>query len=261
MNIPKNLTLKLLTSNPRDRSQTAALSARSGLPVSSDPPAEAETYLSFIDKVLTLVKHGTKQSSLTKISVDFLAGHSGYRLHNDLRIGTPFAKAMGIKSGIRPTVCDATAGFGQDAFHLASLGCCVTMIERSPIILLLLEDALERGSTHPKFGSIFRKRISLMGGNAITLLPQLPPFQTIYLDPMYPARAGAARSKKAMYLLREVVGDDPDADELFNTAQNVEPDRIVVKRPGRTRRIASAKPAFEVAGKHIRYDVYLPPYL
>ena len=39
------------------------------------------------------------------------------------------AKAVGVKGAYRPTVIDATAGLGQDAFVLASYGCEVVMLE------------------------------------------------------------------------------------------------------------------------------------
>ena len=58
--------------------------------------------------------------------------------------GQAIAKAVGMNKGVRPHVLDATAGLGGDAFVLATLGCEVTMIERSPIAFSLLEDGLKR---------------------------------------------------------------------------------------------------------------------
>ena len=54
------------------------------------------------------------------------------------------AKAVGIKGNYYPTIVDATAGLGQDAFMLVNYGCQVTMIERSPVIAALLQDGIER---------------------------------------------------------------------------------------------------------------------
>ena len=51
------------------------------------------------------------------------------------------AKAVGLV-GAMPTVVDATAGLRRDAFVLASLGCKVTLIERSPVVAALLQDGL-----------------------------------------------------------------------------------------------------------------------
>ncbi|THB77698.1 MAG: hypothetical protein D6B25_06135 [Desulfobulbaceae bacterium] len=261
MNLPGEIPLKLLSSEPTERFETERLAQQYRLSISTSFPRKSDIFLRFINDVLTLVVQGLQDKVATKISIDFLSGHSGYRLQNDLRIGTPFAKAIGIKKGVRPTVCDTTAGFGQDGFHLAALGCQVTMIERSHVIHLLLEDGIRRGSRNPKFGKIFKQRITLKHGDAIELIPKLSKFQTLYLDPMYPPRKGSALSKKNLYLLRHIVGNDLDSTQLFHVAQRVDPARIVVKRPGKIAGIGSVPPSFEVAGKHIRYDVYLPPYL
>ena len=45
------------------------------------------------------------------------------------------------------TVVDATAGFGRDAFHLYFLGKSVTAIERSPVVSVMLDDAIKRLTT------------------------------------------------------------------------------------------------------------------
>ena len=69
----------------------------------------------------------TRQSSLF---IDFTRGPSGYRFQHNLTIHQPLARAVGIKSGFRPDILDATAGMGGDGFVLACLGCRVTMVER-----------------------------------------------------------------------------------------------------------------------------------
>src|SRR5690606_40499174 len=80
---------------------------------------------------------------------DFEEGALAYRrLHGGGR-GQPVARAVGLKPGIYPKVLDATAGLGRDAFVLAALGCEVVMLERSPIIAALLEDALRRAMLEP----------------------------------------------------------------------------------------------------------------
>ena len=57
-------------------------------------------------------------------------------------------RAVGIQPGIRPTLLDATAGLGRDAFVLAELGCTLTLIERQPLIAALLEDGLALSLIH-----------------------------------------------------------------------------------------------------------------
>src|SRR5688572_20080391 len=79
------------------------------------------------------------------IYADFLTGAAAHRrLHGGGR-GQPIARAIGLKPGVKPpSVIDATAGLGRDAFVLACLGCEVTLLERSPTVAALLRDALER---------------------------------------------------------------------------------------------------------------------
>ena len=59
--------------------------------------------------------------------------------HNEL-----LGRAVGVKAGESPRVVDATAGLGRDAYVLGDLGCEVTLVERSPVLALLLAHALER---------------------------------------------------------------------------------------------------------------------
>ena len=81
----------------------------------------------------------------TTISVDFIKGNLAHRQEFGGGRGQAIAKAVGLKSGNTPSVLDATAGLAGDAFVLATLGCSMTLIERSPIIFTLIENAVERG--------------------------------------------------------------------------------------------------------------------
>ena len=76
--------------------------------------------------------------------VDFVHGAVAHRRQFGGGKGQMIARAIGIASGVRPTILDATAGLGRDAFVLASLGCAVTLIERHPLVAALLEDGLQR---------------------------------------------------------------------------------------------------------------------
>ena len=54
-----------------------------------------------------------------------------------------------------------------------------------------------------------------------------------------------------------MVGDDPDSASLLPLAQTSCLQRVVVKRPQSAPHLTASKPAFIIAGKAIRYDVYL----
>jgi 16S rRNA (guanine1516-N2)-methyltransferase len=160
------------------------------------------------------------------------------------------AKAVGVKGSYRPTVIDATAGLGQDAFTLASYGCRVLMLERSPVIASLLEDGLERAK-----GLETVSRLSLQVGDAKVLLSTFEKPDVIYLDPMYPDLGKSAAKRKEMRLFRDLVGDDTDIDELFEIAVKAASKRVVIKRPLKAPKLA--KPNTSFAGRTVRFDIYL----
>lgn len=194
----------------------------------------------------------------TSLTTDFVYGNAGYRRLHGGGIHQPLARAAGLKSGFRPTIVDATAGLGVDGFILASLGCKVTMIERSPVIGALLDSGLQRAANHPQTRDIVNQQLRLLIGNAreiITSLPERP--ATIYLDPMYPHRHTSALNKIEMRIIRELVGDDQDASALLETALDIATNRVVVKRPKGAPELIAGRPSHIIEMKNSRFDVYL----
>ena len=104
------------------------------------------------------------------------------------------ARACGIKPGETPSVLDATAGLGRDAWVTASLGCEVLAVESNPIVHALLKDGLTRALDHPQSRHI-ASRIQLRYADAHALIPTSDRFDTIYLDPMFPHRNKTALVK------------------------------------------------------------------
>ncbi|PKM45300.1 MAG: 16S rRNA methyltransferase [Gammaproteobacteria bacterium HGW-Gammaproteobacteria-1] len=193
------------------------------------------------------------------VYVDFVGGAVGHRRRFGGGRGQEIAKAVGLKKGATPSVLDATAGLGRDAFVLASLGCPVTLIERSPVVAALLEDGLARAQQDAEVAPI-TARMQLLCGNAAQLMAQLEEVErpdVVYLDPMYPHRRKSALVKKEMRLFREVVGEDPDADVLLPAALAAARQRVVVKRPDYAEPMAGRKPTLSIATKNHRFDVYV----
>lgn len=191
------------------------------------------------------------------IRVDFVSGAVAHRRLFGGGSGQMIAKAVGIQPGVRPTVLDATAGLGRDAFVLAELGCDMTLIERQAIIAALLADGLHRGLADTEIGPIVA-RMSLLTGNAIELMSaweQTPP-QVIYLDPMFPHREKTAKVKKEMRLFRPLAGSDDDAPALLAAALALATHRVVVKRPRKAPPIDGQKPGYTLEGKSSRFDIY-----
>ena len=206
--------------------------------------------------------HFCQSTDTTRIKrflyVDFIKGKSGYRHRNSLTIQQPLAKAIGIKPGIRPSVFDATAGLGRDAFVLACLGCEVFMCERSPILHSLLEDGLNRASQEKKTAKIVSTRMHLLFEDSRNYLQKNPQrFQTIYLDPMYPHRTRSALNKLEMRVIRDLVGDDEDSGILLELALARAQNRVVVKRPKGAKELSRRAVSFVVSMKNSRFDIYL----
>jgi len=193
------------------------------------------------------------------IYVDFIAGAMGFRARRARRGKEPLARAVGLKGTDIPTVLDATAGLGRDTFILAALGCPVTVVERSPVIAALLRDGIARARTHFDTRTAAR-RMTLISGDATAVLRRLTEDErpdVVYLDPMYPHRSKSALVKKEMRILRALVGEDPDAPQLLETALRTARRRVVVKRPRLAPALPGVAPSHTLTGNTTRFDIYL----
>ncbi len=191
------------------------------------------------------------------IFIDFEQGKNAHRRQFGGGRGQPLAKAIGLKNGATPTIIDATAGFGRDAFVLANLGCQITLIERNPLIATLLKDALQRARANSDIAMVI-SRMSLLNNDAITYLSQCEKqADIIYMDPMYPSREKSALVKKEMRLLHKLAGPDTDSEQLLTTAKKVALKRVVIKRPKSAPFVGGQKPSTSIESKNTRYDIYL----
>lgn len=198
------------------------------------------------------------EPKLGAVYVDFVDGAVAHRRKFGGGRGQSIAKAVGLKSGAMPTVVDATAGLGRDAFVLASLGCKVTLIERSPVVAALLQDGLARAAQDPEIGSWVSERMHLLQGPAVdNLLALSERPEVIYLDPMFPHKQKSALVKKEMRVFQSLVGPDLDADALLPAALKMANKRVVVKRPAYAGWLNEHKPSMAIETKGNRFDVYV----
>ncbi len=165
------------------------------------------------------------------------------------------AQAIGRKT---KTVIDATMGWGQDGLHIFRMGYSLRCIERSPVMAELLNDALKRLSELDWMIKLQLTPPELLYGNATDVLPAINERpECIYIDPMFPAkRKKSALAKKSMTVLRELLGNDEDKEQLFASAFQVATKRVVVKSPDYAEPLAGG-PTESYRGKLLRYDVYL----
>lgn len=218
----------------------------------TDEPAQAEFILTLTEDHLHLQLN--QPNAPGAIYADFATGKARHRLGQ----GELIYRAMGLSKHQNPKILDATAGLGRDAFVLASKGCRVTLIERSPLIFVLLKDALTRAHNNRDIREIV-ERMSAINMDAETYLNSetLPQFDMIYLDPMYPERKKSALVKKEMQIFQHLLGKKEKVKELFQLALDRAKHRVVVKRPLKGEYLNNLKPEFFIKGKSIRFDVYL----
>ncbi|MDH4320843.1 MAG: class I SAM-dependent methyltransferase [Desulfobulbaceae bacterium] len=250
-----------VTASPETPTTTAAateLAARLGLPLASAGEAAYPLLLAITPEHLELRR--TDEKGTGPVFVDFVSGALAFRRKHGGGRRQDLGRAVGLKGNRCPTVIDATGGLARDAFVLASLGCRVTLIERSPVIGALVDDGLKRAAADPETHAVINDRLRLRIGDSCILLAEMTEEQrpeVIYLDPMYPHRTKSALVKKEMRILRMLVGDDPDAHKLLTAALAVARERVVVKRPIKAEPISGPAPSMAITGKSGRFDVYL----
>jgi len=212
------------------------------------------------DMVLALVgsRLEVRLAGARPLWVDFLGAAMGRRQGN--RQTDPLARAVGRKQPL-PTIVDATAGLGRDAYVLASLGYEVVAVERSPVLHAMLENGLARAAAEIGGGSEASKRLRLVAGDARDYLASLTREQlpdVVYMDPMFPSSTKTALVKKEMQFLQRLLGAEDDAGSLFEVARSVATRRVVVKRPGKAPPLV-LEPSYSVPAGRVRWDVYLVP--
>ena len=218
-------------------------------------PQEQTLYATFEDERLCLTKDGK-----TKIFVDFVTGANAHRHKFGGGKGQAIAKAAGLNKGATPSVLDATAGMGKDAFVLASLGCKVTLVERQAPVYAMLVDGFRRARQSEDL-RWFDERMTLIHDTSQAALSKAlaakQAFDVVYLDPMFPHREKSAAVKKDMAMFQTFVGDDNDADELLPLAYQLATKRVVVKRPDYAPFLNGQTPSSQIKTKKNRFDLYV----
>jgi len=199
------------------------------------------------------------------INADFHGASPTYRRKKGGGKSQMIAKAVGVKGGRHPSVLDATAGLGKDAFVLAGLGCRVTLLERVPVLHALLEDALIRArqfdlSKDSDLPDVL-DRMTLIQMDALDYMNERAMearTEVVYLDPMFPPRKKSAKVKKEMQVLHRLLDVDSDgADALLVSALKFAQNRVVVKRPRIAPDLSGPAPSYILEGKRNRFDVYV----
>ena len=256
-----------------DADTAIALAERLGAPLGAVPDGR-RSRATPKERCWTLEVDGARRILMrpdgARLEVDFTAGRTAARQHESGLARQPLARAAGVsrlskRLGRAPRLVDATGGLGRDAWLLASLGCPVTLIERSALVHTLLDAALERAALEPATAPTAR-RIELVRGDARACLAELDPAgaDVVYLDPMYPPSRRRAAVNKGMQFLHALVGgegEEGDGEGLLRAALARATAQVTVKRPvaapplGGDAEFTGQRSTITSPGT--RYDVYL----
>ena len=254
------ISISYTSDEMKEKAENFAISA--GYPLMS---TNEETALINLNYTNDFVELCDKEKNIS-IHIDFISGDLAHRQKYGGGRGQSIAKAIGLKQGTPPpSVLDATAGLAKDAYVLACLGCSMTLVERSPIIVELIKDAIDRAEENEHFKTVLEKGFELINKSSIEYLTELENKavseskkpDVVYLDPMYPDKKKSASVKKNMQILQKLLGKDEDTQELLNAALKVAKKRVVVKRPKGAENLTELKPTYTVESKKTRYDVYI----
>ena len=174
-----------------------------------------------------------------------------------------FNQALGKKS---KRILDLSGGFGGDSLLMSLQGYQVTVVERIPLMAVLIEEAFERLAQQDWPGreqwhlptvinqqaqqviSGFDDAASEYRGNSLV--------DCAYFDPMFPSKPRrSAASNKYMQFLQKFAGQDDDAAELAQSVINAQLPRLCIKRPNYADPLIVA-PNIQFSSKLVHYDVY-----
>ncbi len=201
----------------------------------------------------------------------------GMKMQPDWCAEIPRLKRASIKSEMiaracqlseQPSLIDATAGLGHDSLLMARLGAQVTLVERHPILFVLLQEA-KRQAAVDAFLQPIVERIELVfadsAGYLVEQAIQKHYVDVVYLDPMFPQRdqnqkaaKKQAQVKKQMQLLHLLLPEEGEmdlGDHLLDLARQVAK-RVVVKRPRLAVFLADTPPDHQWQGDACRFDAY-----
>lgn len=168
-----------------------------------------------------------------------------------LLIHQPLVKALGFK-GKPLTVWDVTAGWGQDAYLFASLGCLVTAIEKEELVFFLLQEGLAR------ILPLKKGCLKFIHDNSINYLKNTSEKpDVIYMDPLF-GREKKSLSTKSLRILQTLVHKEKnETEKLFQESLKMAGKRVIVKRH---RLQPSFKGPFRHSfkGRAVCYDVFCP---
>jgi 16S rRNA (guanine1516-N2)-methyltransferase len=198
---------------------------------------------------------------LKPLCIDFSQGIYRKRLYEGLTYREPLARAVGLRAGETKHILDGTAGLCRDAFVLAVLGAKLTLVDRSPIVYALIEDARRRGMAQGAYLSGILSRMPCVCADLLDYIQIKPPalleYDVIYLDPMFPEARKSALAKKEMQILQKICQNSRDLSVLLEASLEYTRERVVIKRSTDQKPICLKRLGFSITQRLVAFDVYL----
>lgn len=215
-------------------------------PLNPDKPEEYFFSIYYSDfEVLVEDREGRK------LEIDFDKNHLDYKRRGHKGKNELISKALGVSKGVKK-VLDLSVGMGIDSIFMTQLGFEVEGVERSPVLYMLLSEALKRTNQENL------KNYKLHFADSLEFLDSFSDerYHAIYFDPMYPHKKKSALPKQEMMVFRDLVGHDDDASLVLKKALTHKVKRVVIKRPMNAEELLpGVQHAYE--GKVVRYDTYM----
>ena len=210
-------------------------------------------YMNYVEDKLTI----NLINSNLRFNIDFLCPQILNRINKNIKKPNIIKSIEGrIYKNKSLNILDMTAGFGYDAFTIASYGHNITAIESNIYIYLMLKDALLRCNN--TFLSRIANRINLKFDDSQFILTDFF-HDVIYIDPMFDRNIKATKVKKRMQILKTLLKTDQNNEiNIFKKATLLNSKKIVVKRPIKGKIIISSiKPNSQIIGTRNRFDIYI----
>ena len=169
----------------------------------------------------------------TTFSIDELMHHSD----------NIYMKLFPIKNS---TILDCTAGLGRDGILLSKLGHDVTMIEKNPILIIMLNNYLSRAKD-------IKARL-LYGDSLSYIRIAKKKFDYIYIDFMFEKKNNAKPSKYDLFL-RSINYNENNKLNFIEEMINYCKKRVIVKEPIKSKS-GIIDCDFEIKTKLIKYKIF-----
>lgn len=156
-------------------------------------------------------------------------------------------------------VIDGTAGFGHDGLILASACHHISLIEKNPLMALLLLFEYQHMNQNPNWQKLLAK-IHIKFADITNPKIDLPKANIVYLDPMFPQgsyQSKVSKTMQSLHLLANTPSKQEESELFIQAKTHLSSDaKLIIKRPLNAEPLANIPTNHHVANNAIRFDIY-----